>query len=65
MPEDVQFHSVSFVSISDEVMARVADRTGRPIGEVRSYLQSDRQDDELLRAFLFFGVGPINKHFQS
>lgn len=61
MPGNIQFHSISLVSISDDVIARVARRTGRPVEEVYQYLKTDRQDDELLRAFLFFGIGPKNK----
>lgn len=61
----VNFTNLSIVSISDDVIDRVARRTGCPIEEVRSYLKGDQQDNELLRAFLFFGVGPTNKRIQG
>ena len=61
----VPHFSVGLVSISDDVIGRVARRTERPVEEVYSYLKTDRQDDELLRAFLFYGVGPFNKRFEG
>jgi len=63
MSGDIRFANISIVSISDDLIARVARRTRRSIDEVRAYLKTDQQDDELLRAFLFFGVGPRNKRF--
>lgn len=56
--------SVSVVTISETMAAQVAERTGRTVEAVWSYIRTDQQDDELLRAFLFFGVAPFNKRFR-
>ncbi len=56
------FISVSAVTINDELIAKVAARANVSVERVRAYLGDDAdQDKELLRAFLFFGVGPFNK----
>lgn len=57
--------TVSVVTITPEMIERVATKTERPVEDVRIYLRTDQQDDVLLRAFLFFGVGPFNKRFAS
>lgn len=62
--EDVPLISVSFVSITLDLVKKVSDRTGRSVEAVQAYLKGPQQDDDLLRAFLFFGVGPINKTFR-
>ena len=64
MASDFELPMISLVDITDETIQGVAERTKRPVEAVRAYLKSDEQDNELLRAFLFFGVGPINKTFQ-
>lgn len=60
----IGFLEVSAVRIDDGLIQKVADRTARTPEAVREYLAGDQQDDELLKAFLFFGVGPFNKTFQ-
>lgn len=60
------FIDISFVTITDELVKQVAVRVQRPETEVRAYISDkEQQDDALLRAFLFFGVGPMNKRFSS
>ncbi len=56
---------ISLVSISDDVIAKVSKKTGVPESDVRTYLASKQQDDRLLRAFLFFGIGPVNKTLED
>lgn len=56
---------VSVVSIDDNLIKRVAEKCSSSPEEVKQYLQSSQQNDILLRAFLFYGVGPFNKFFES
>lgn len=64
VPEDVQLASVSLVDITNDTVAKVAKRTGYPESQVLLYLDNpEAQDDKLLRAFLFYGVGPVGKVF--
>jgi hypothetical protein len=58
-----RFLNISFVDITEDTKQKVADRCKVPIQRVREYLANkDDQDKELLRAFLFYGVGPLHKH---
>lgn len=59
----MQLTEVSFVSITENLVRQVAERCKTDEARVQTYLQTDEQNNELLRAFLFFGVGPINKTF--
>jgi hypothetical protein len=52
---------VSLVSINERTITQVAAHCVVSEEEVRQYLKSDEQNDALLNAFLFFGVGPVNK----
>lgn len=61
---ELRFFNVSLVSINDDLVCKVAARCGTTEERVRAYLDNkDDQDGDLLRAFLFYGVGPINKTF--
>lgn len=53
--------SVSLVTITPEIVAKVAEKTGRTVDAVNAYLAGPEQDAVLLDAFLFFGVGPVGK----
>lgn len=59
--DDLQITEVSLVTITPEIVAKVAERTGRTVDEVNAYLTGPEQDAALLGAFLFFGVGPVSK----
>jgi hypothetical protein len=61
----MEVQEVSFVSIDDDLVRKVAERCQTDEARVRAYLASEEQDNTLLSAFLFFGVGPINKRFQE
>ena len=52
---------ISLVTITPEIVGKVAERTGRTVDEVNAYLAGPEQDAALLGAFLFFGVGPVGK----
>ncbi len=56
---------ISFGDISIETIRGVAERCNLTEERVRAYLSSDEQNDELLRAFLFYGITPIRKTFQA
>lgn len=57
--------TLSVVSISDDLVSKVATRCSTSPEKVREYLESSQQNDALLTAFLFYGVGPFNKFFAS
>jgi hypothetical protein len=60
--DNFDFLMVSAVTITEELIAKVAARVDVSVERVRAYLGNDAdQDKELLKAFLFFGVGPFNK----
>lgn len=64
MVKDIRLIEVSFVSISPDLVSKVAVRCGTTEERVRAYLDNKAdQDGDLLRAFLFYGVGPMNKTF--
>lgn len=57
---------ISLVSITDGLIASVAKRCKVTEDRVRRYVDDkDDQDNDLLRAFLFFGVSPMNKWFKN
>ncbi len=58
---DISRVSLSLVKITDETIVKVAERTGESIERVRRYLDTSEQDNALLAAFLFFGIGLLNK----
>ncbi len=60
-----QFIEVSVSTISDSDIQRVAEQCRVTTERVRQYLASDEQDDILLRAFLFVGVGPVGKYYSD
>ncbi len=63
---DFQCITISLCDIPDSTIDGVAERTGKSVEAVRAYLKSDEQDNELLRAFCFFGGGgPIGKVFSK
>lgn len=57
--------TLSIVSISDSLIEKVAIKCQTSTEKVKEYLQSANQDDKLLEAFLFYGVGPLNKFSSS
>lgn len=57
--------TLSVVPISDGLIEKVAAHCSTSVGKVKEYLQTSQQDDALLTAFLFYGVGPFNKFFAS
>jgi hypothetical protein len=52
---------VSWVPITEDLVRQVAERCKMDEARVQTYLRTNEQNNELLRAFLFFGVGPLNK----
>lgn len=58
--DKVQF-TCSFVTISDDLIKKVAERCCVSEEEIRKYLSSSEQNDEFLQNFLFYGLGPIGK----
>lgn len=60
-PDDLQITTISLVTITPEVVAKVAEKTGRSVDAVNAYLAGTEQDATLLDAFLFFGVAPTGK----
>jgi hypothetical protein len=64
-PDDHHRFNISVVRIDDTLVKNVADRCNVTEERVRTYLANKNdQDNNLLRAFLFYGVGPIYKTFQ-
>lgn len=59
----VRLIDVSLVPITPKLIGDVAARCNTTEERVHAYLSTDEQDPELLRAFLYFGVGPTNKVF--
>ena len=53
--------TISFVPIDAELKTKVADRLGTTVERVNAYLEGKEQNPDMLAAFLFFGVGPMNK----
>ena len=61
MPDNFE---VSVVGLSDELISNVATKANVTVERVRKYIaDKEDQDNTLLRAFLFYGVGPFNKTF--
>jgi hypothetical protein len=62
MPVDFVVSDVSVVPIDEALITKVSVKANVPIERVRSYLRDTAdQDETLLRAFLFYGVGPFGK----
>jgi hypothetical protein len=59
------FVEISWVKITDEDIAKVAERSGLTPERIRQYLDSDEQDNNILRHFAYFRVYPTSKLFQG
>jgi hypothetical protein len=55
---------ISIVDISDDLINKVANHCMVDKEIVLNYIKSDKQDNNLLKAFLYFGIGPIGKRFR-
>jgi hypothetical protein len=53
------------VDATEGDIAKVARRSGLPPERIRQYLESDEQDNNILRHFAFFGVYPRGKLTRS
>lgn len=60
-PVEYQITDISLVTITPEIVAKVAEKTGRSVDAVNAYLAGPEQDATLLGAFLFHGVAPTGK----
>jgi hypothetical protein len=54
-----------WVDATEGDIAKVARRSGLPPERIRQYLESDEQDNNILRHFAFFGVYPRGKLTRS
>lgn len=59
------FVELSWVPVTTEDIAKVAERAGVPPERIRQYLDSDEQDNNLLRHFAYIRVYPRGKLFQG
>jgi hypothetical protein len=59
------FVEISWVEVTDEDIAKVSERSGLTPERIHRYLDSDEQDNNILRHFAFFRVYPIGKLFKS
>jgi hypothetical protein len=59
------FVELSWVTVTDEDIAKVAERSGLTPERIRQYLESDEQDNNILRHFAFIRVYPRGKLFKG
>lgn len=59
------FVEVSWVTITEEDIVKVAERSGLTPERIREYLASDEQDNNILRHFAYIRVYPVGKLFQG
>lgn len=59
------FVELSWVTVTDDDVAKVAERARVTPERIRQYLDSDEQDNNILRHFAFIRVYPRGKLFQS
>lgn len=59
------FVELSWVKVTDDDIAKVAERAGVTPERVRQYLESDEQDNNILRHFAFIRAYPTGKLFQG
>jgi hypothetical protein len=60
---DSEHFTVSLVKISDDLIDKVAERTGLTKEDIQKYLNSDQQNRDILQGFAFYGIYPTNKVF--
>jgi hypothetical protein len=58
------FVELSWVKITDGDIAKVAERSGLTPERIRQYVDSDEQDNNILRHFAFIRVYPVGKLFK-
>jgi hypothetical protein len=59
------FVELSWVEITDQDVEKVADVSGLSLERIRRYLDSEEQDNNILRYFALIRVYPRGKLFQS
>jgi hypothetical protein len=59
------FVELSWVTVTNEDIEKVAQRAGLPSDRVRQYLESDEQDNNILRHFAFIRTYPVGKLFMG
>ena len=58
------FVELSWVKITDEDIAKVAELSGLTPERIRQYVDSDEQDNNILRHFAFIRIYPVGKLFK-
>lgn len=56
---------INWVTVTDEDITKVAERSGLSPERIQKYLDSDEQDNNILRHFAYFQTYPTGKLFQS
>ena len=59
------FVELNWVLATEEDIAKVAERSGLPPDKIRQFLESDEQDNNILRHFAYIRVYPKGKLFQG
>lgn len=59
------FVELNWVTVTDEDIAKVAERAGITPERIRQYLDSDEQNNNILRHFAYFQTYPKGKLFQG
>ena len=59
------FVEVSWVDITDQDIAKVSEASGLSPERIKQYLESEEQDNNVLRYFALIRVYPMGKLFQS
>jgi hypothetical protein len=59
------FVELSWVTLTNEDIAKIAERSGLTSERIQQYLESDEQDNNILRHFAYFQVYPKRKLFQG
>jgi len=58
------FVELSWVKITEADIAKVVEVSGLPPERIKQYLESDEQDNNILRHFAYIQVYPIGKLFK-